>query len=352
MKLRDFIKQWDWEEIIKSDPYNVLVKWNGDYCLLKYNQFASDMSNDIVQQCRGTILYKNEFGEMELVCMPFYKFFNWGETNAHEIDWTSAVVMEKVDGSLINLWYHNGGWNVSTSGNVDAFRTFMDSTGANFGELFVDCIKDINDFICSLDTDYTYMFELTTSKNRVVVHYNEDAVWFLGRRNIHTLEEDVIPPSHGGFKIPKTYKLSSLEDCIAAAAALENNAEGFVVRDKNWNRIKVKNPAWIAASKLHVNGNITAKNVISMYLNGTLDDYIGTFPDEKDKIDFYLNPLFEYVGILNGLWDPSMTAREIAASDSPYKTYLFGRMRGKWFNGEEYIRKVNLNTLLRELKIC
>ncbi len=51
-------------------------------------------------QSRGLILRKDT---NQPVCVPFYKFFNFGEEQAHPIDWSTALVYEKVDGSLIKV---------------------------------------------------------------------------------------------------------------------------------------------------------------------------------------------------------------------------------------------------------
>ena len=64
--------------------------------LFKYSQIASDMSLPIVQESRGVIL--DEADGWRVVSRAYDKFFNYGEPNAAEIDWTTAVVQEKVDG--------------------------------------------------------------------------------------------------------------------------------------------------------------------------------------------------------------------------------------------------------------
>jgi len=69
------------------------------------------------------------------VAYPFNKFFNFGEEYADNIDWESAHVLEKVDGSLIKVYFHNGAWCVGTNNTIDAndaelsappYETFMD----------------------------------------------------------------------------------------------------------------------------------------------------------------------------------------------------------------------------------
>ena len=43
-----------------------------------------------------------------------------GESSADAIDWSTARVMEKLDGSLATLYWYKGEWHVSSSGVPDA----------------------------------------------------------------------------------------------------------------------------------------------------------------------------------------------------------------------------------------
>ena len=59
-------------------PYNIAIKDDGDFILLKYSQIDSDFNEEIVRECRGLIIDKN----LVPVCVPFYKFGNYGESYA------------------------------------------------------------------------------------------------------------------------------------------------------------------------------------------------------------------------------------------------------------------------------
>lgn len=58
LQLLNFIKQnkENWKEVLQQLPYSLIVKEDDDYILLKYNQLESDLSNSIVQECRGVSL--------------------------------------------------------------------------------------------------------------------------------------------------------------------------------------------------------------------------------------------------------------------------------------------------------
>ena len=93
LRVIEYIKNnQNWREILSESPYNITIKDDGDFTLLKYSQIDSDFNNEIVRECRGLIIDKN----FNPVCVPFYKFGNYGESYADNIDWTTAKVEEKI----------------------------------------------------------------------------------------------------------------------------------------------------------------------------------------------------------------------------------------------------------------
>lgn len=71
------------------------------------------------------------------------------------------------------------GWRISTLGRVTPSRLF--------DELFWDLLSPDFDFD-TLDKDRSYLFELCSSRNRIVTVYETDRLYLLGGRNKHTGE--------------------------------------------------------------------------------------------------------------------------------------------------------------------
>ena len=78
---------------LKSRDYDKKV-------LIKYDQIASSMGLSEVQDARGLILEKDTW---KIMCLSFRKFFNNSEGHAARIDWDSAHVLEKCDGTMIQI---------------------------------------------------------------------------------------------------------------------------------------------------------------------------------------------------------------------------------------------------------
>ncbi|MBQ8749095.1 MAG: hypothetical protein IJZ29_01310 [Clostridia bacterium] len=286
LKVLQFINENDnWKEILSASPYCLKIKQDGEYTLLKYDQVFSDLNLEIVRECRGLILDKN----LDVVCLPFFKFGNYGESYASEIDWESARVQEKLDGAIIKLWFHNGKWNVSTNGGIDAYKSGINRTFENlncefenYGELFEVAKKNSGLDFDKLNKDYTYMFELVSPYVKIVVSYDETKLYHIGTRNIKTFEElntDI------GVEKPKEFQLCSLSECIEASNLLPFDQEGYVVVDKYFNRIKIKSPKYVYAHKIKNNGIINNASLVQMIRENETEEFLNYFPTFKPFID-------------------------------------------------------------------
>ena len=326
LKLIDFIKEHsDWEVLLSQAPYCLNISrdkmFGRNLIMFKYSQQDSDFSNDIVKECRGIILDEDTF---EPISVPYFKFFNFSEPNAAEIDWQSATILEKIDGSLVKVVkFSDQEILVSTNGVIDAFKCELNSMIGcpynNFGELFWEAIR--NQMIdCGYPLDEnnpvkwladklllntTYMFELCSPYNRVIVPHKETKLYFHGWRDNISLEEMRFNTCilTKIFDCPKIYNLKSLDECIAATQAMPWDEEGYVVLDKNFNRVKIKSPAYLLAHQLANNGNMSIRRAIDVYMAGECDEILAYFPEYKsafDEIDKRFNDKYMELGFLVG----------------------------------------------------
>ena len=288
-KIGKFISEHDnWEELLASDPFNIKIKRDGDFVILSYNQLKSDFNNPIVQEARGIIFRENEW-EVP-VCHAMDKFGNYGESYVPEMDFDDCFVTEKIDGSLIKVWYDfvDKRWRISTNGTINAFDAkYSDLPDRNFGKLFVDTAKEITGFetldefmqTCTNNKNVTYYFELVSPETRVVIPYDEPDIYYLGCRQNETNEEVPFYECTWkflayGIKVPKIYPLNTIERIMEAAAKLPWDNEGYVVCDKYLNRCKIKSPSYILAHHGRNNNNLSKKSLIDIVIKGMDDDFL------------------------------------------------------------------------------
>lgn len=289
LELRDFILSHEnWEELLTTDPYNLKISRDGDYIMFKYNQISSDFTIPMVREARGIIFRESDWG---CVCEKFTKFGNYGESYCPDIDWATASVQEKVDGSLIGMFYDNG-WHICTNGTIDAFKAELnDVKYPTFGALVEDAMPiSWGEWEETADPKCTYMFELVSPYNRVVIPYEETKLYFLGMRDMEDGREwnpEDSDMSHA-FEMPKRYPLHSLEDVQKAANALPWDQEGYVVCDKNFNRVKIKSPQYVMAHYARNNGVVNTERLVQIVLDGEQEEfltYASDYADELKKVE-------------------------------------------------------------------
>ncbi len=261
----------DWKELLEAK--NIKIKFApNDYRAIFNYSIDCDFSDPIVQEARGIII---NLDTLDVVCWPFRKFGNHNESYVDNIDWASARVQEKVDGSIVKLYWFNDEWIWATNGVIDARNADVQGFNKTFYDIIVSAknYKDIP--FEALTHDYTYIFELVSPYNKIVVEYPEIKLYHTGTRNNITGNEYNL---NIGVQKPKEYSISTFEDAIKAAAALNNcashvDAEGFVVVDKNWHRIKIKSPEYLAAHHDWNNGSylLSKDTAVSLALDNTWD---------------------------------------------------------------------------------
>ena len=362
LELRNFILSHDnWEELLAAEPYYLKISRDDGYIMFKYNQVFSDFSIPIVREARGIIVRESDW---ECVCHPFNKFGNYGESYCPEIDWKTASVQEKIDGSLIKFW-HDNGWHISTNGTIDAFKANLNNVKyKNFGQLVLAAVYKMfpneHEFFNLFDPKCIYMFELVSPYNRVVIPYEKIKLYFLGIRDMRDGEEWNPERSDISmfFSTPKRYPLHSLEDVQKAANALSWDEEGYVVCDANFNRVKIKSSAYILAHYARNNGNVSKKNLVEIILSSEIEEFL-IYADE------YKEELEEIVRHMNCVKDSSLNAlkdikslkltnkKEYAKVVLNYpkyiQPYLFENFN-KFISWEEYSKKLNSNKWFKILE--
>jgi hypothetical protein len=63
------------------------------------------------------------------------------------------------------------------------------------------------------------------------------------------------------------------------------NEEGYVVVDKNFNRVKIKSPAYLMVHRMANNGNMSTRRAIDVYMAGECDEILAYFPEYKSAFD-------------------------------------------------------------------
>lgn len=276
----------DWRQ--KLEDKNIKIKDDENLSIFNYG-INADFTDPVVQEARGIII---NVKTLDVACWPFRKFGNYTESYADDIDWTSARVQEKYDGSLVKLFYNDEiyRWQWSTMSTINA----KDAELGEYSMSFLDLIKSADNYssidVDSLSTDMTWIFELVSPINRLVVKYPKAHLYHIGTRsNLDGREYD----TSIGIDKPIEYSLKSLDDCVAAANKLNKDGscqhEGFVVVDKNWHRVKIKSPEYLMLHRVANNGVLTKLRALQIIREHSvnIEQYCKDLPQLALPLLFY-----------------------------------------------------------------
>lgn len=289
LELQRFMQEHDnWAELLAAEPYNLKISYDNDLVMFKYNQLTADFSIPLVCEARGIILERKL--PYRVVCWPFEKFFNYEEPHAAQIDWSTASVQEKIDGSLMKCYCWNGEWKLATNGTINAYLAPLGdgSKFQTYGELWDSIWPSWRETMNEYGSKQaTYMFEMVSPYNKVVIPYQESEIYFLGWRDNITGYELLSTDSNISHYclMPNVYPLDSLEEVIAAANNLPWDQEGYVVCDGSFNRVKIKSPAYLVAHYAATNGVITKKRLIKIILAHEEDEFLIYCSEYKKAIE-------------------------------------------------------------------
>lgn len=333
--------------------YGIKATPHGEYAnlvLLKYNQINSPMAEPIVQECRGLILDSDK--DWAVVCRPFDKFFNYGEPNAASIDWESARVYEKLDGSLMSLYFYDGKWRVSSSGKPDAGGP-MGNTSQTMGECFWQVWKGLGyELPHEMYVGWTFMFEFMTPWNQVVVRHEKPRIVNIGARSDNLRDiGDCIGGLAFGWEIVRQFDLTTADGILEAAAELKPlECEGYVVRDAFGHRVKVKSPAYVALH--HMKDSFTRRRMVELLQANEGDEFLSYFPEFAEEYrqvkSRYDTAVMATEFVWNTFKDRDLTQKEFALSVQAQRTKaaLFALRAGKFDSPKAFYNSMPADRLL------
>ena len=317
----------NWEELLSAEPYSIKIKRKDGFVIFNYNQLSSDFNKGIVRECRG-IIFKE--GEWETpVCHAFDKFGNYGESYVPDMDWSTIKVSEKIDGSIMKLWFYDDKWHVSTNANIDASDAEVpDIRKDNFCQLFWEGItKNLTEYyignphfvpwLDSLNKGFTYIFEMVSPYTRVVIPYEETNVYFLGARNNKTNYQCGCDGGSAAnlnvqmFPRPRLYPMNSLKDIIDASNELPWDREGYVCYDKHFNRCKIKSPKYVMAHYARNNNVVTRKHLIDIVLHGEETEFLTYASDYSESLNWVKNLMNSYIKAMDGIGELARGLRRL-----------------------------------------
>ena len=283
-----------------------------------------------------------------------------------------------VHNSLIKLWYDNDEWHISTSGTTDAEKAdvqFEMNGITNYKELFLYASKDKIDYN-RLDKRYTYMFELVGLENKVIVPYEVEDIYYLGRRDNYTLYE--IPymkddcvgvekckrPKYRVIDVVGNPKrlMRKLQEEVDSFTKDDEHFEGYVISDESLKtRVKMKSTQYMELFFQKGNGIFTPRKILLMILDSKDDDILSSFPEYKSQFDVVRRALCIWLeNVKNDLrymdthtWEDKKSFAEWAKTTTNASIIFAAYGQDYWAEGwlEDKVRKIRIENLAKYIGV-
>lgn len=302
-----------------ADQLKLKVKEHEKYPLviLNYDQIETPKLHPIAMECRGLILEKDTW---RIVARGFSRFFNFGEALevTSKFDWDDEIeCWTKEDGSYINVfWYGDPtaprpNWRMSTRGSFG-----MDELMGSGGR-WLDIVHHLlpDKFINEAPRNVNFVFELVSPYNKVVRHYGTAELVLLAATIMHKDGTSSELPTAWvddaadfyGFCRPKSYIVKNykdVEELLRKKESEDPTFEGFVLKDVNGLRLKVKTTTYMALHRFRGEGDnmYNPKNLVPLILANEGDELLTYFPEVSETWNEMQCKLGAAYGQLHDVW--------------------------------------------------
>ena len=325
--------------------------WSKSLVSIRYNMIESDLRIPLVQECRGLVLDIED--NFKVVCRGFDKFFNYGEPEAAEIDWSTAKVQEKVDGSCCMLFHYLGLWCVATLGSPDASGRAGTSpltfTELFFEEFFKKFHPDFLNYV--VPKEATHIFELTSPSTTVIVPHSKTNLTYLASR-LQTGEYLDNSTLFGVENSVRQFPLTSFAEIIKSFDNFSGiEQEGYVVVDSLGRRVKVKHPQYTALH--HISNGSSGWRRLQVVLTGEMPEILATSPEFAGALNPVKEAFERFVKDSETLWESVKSIEDrksfaLKVKDHPASAYFFLRKSGK-ANGVKTFYKGATDSTIKNL---
>ena len=222
-----------------------------------------------------------------------------------------------IDGTMINLFYINDMWEVSTKSLIGGNISFYinDSNINNvenntFKSMFLECCKNANFNINTLEKTFSYTFVFQHPKNRIVTPITTTLLFCIKIYSFNNNEISEVPFDKFYEKYtcfnntqvyaPMRYPIKSYDDLINYYGS-ENTPYyyvGIMIYNKNGDRTKIRNPNYEIIRKLRGNHPKLNYQYLCLRKENKIKEFLIYYPEHKAAFNDYKNKLHEFTNNL------------------------------------------------------
>jgi len=286
---------------LKSLKVSILCKTvSGENLYLFNYDDDAPRGQPLVEGCRGVVFSHtnkenndddNEKGDWTCVRSSFDRFYNYGEDHSPTLpSFDEITIQEKKDGTLLMVTIYKGSLFIGTRNMFDVIG-MLGISGKKMDNVVKELLEPYVPILIE-NSDKTFMFELCTPWNPVVVNHDEPHISLLGvRSNIFPYRE--YEPTH--FKTetfqptwPSTFDLQNIAACKDEVERLGGaNFEGFILKfgpTETPSRIKLKSKTFLNLMRTGQARTSPEELLASAIVDNDVEEVLAIHPAWKDRL--------------------------------------------------------------------
>ena len=329
MELQNFINENEnYISIFKDKKLYVRKYSQLGLCIVNgyYNNKYDYENNEWMKYCRGAVI---DIKENKVVCVPPQKSMKNELITNHGVqkvidnyNESENIYQPLIDGTMINMFYHNNEWMISTRSNIGAKNKWDGKT--SFLKMFLDVNGD--EWFNELNKNYCYSFILHHKNNRNISPIENNFIFLV--ENYEIID--------GEIKMKQLDNISNIENIVDLSKEMlcgyqtETffSIKGFTIKNSN-RRLNWINPNFEYVKQLKMNHNDKFLNYISLRQKRLLKEYLKYFPEDNYLFEKYRE---EFNNVKNTLYQryvsryikKEITNKEIEYSLKPLIYELHG----------------------------
>jgi len=319
--------------------------------------------------CKGAVI--DETGK--IICLPPVKSLPYDKSEnsndeENSDDEEGRTYESLVDGTMINLFYHNEEWLISTRSEIGGYNKW--NANKSFRQMFDECSKIDYE---TLDKDMSYSFVMKHIENRNVTPIKENELILVEvyqysgsdqEQTIQRLMKDEYPENN--YIVNDSYSNRDEFMKLYVGPVIPYYVKGFTVKcgpstTKN-KRYKWINPFFDEVKDLKINMNNHLINYIELRRNGNLKKYLRYYPEHSHIFSGYKDTLHDMSNDLFTTYKNVFIHKSTDKNEIPYhlkpmiydihRDYLETKEPTTWHHIKDYIHAIPSKKLVFALNYC
>lgn len=262
-----------------------------------------------------------------------------------------CIAEEIIEGTMINLFFINNKWEISTKttvgGNTIFFKSFdtriyNEKNLKSFREMFFEIIDHVKLDINSLNKDYCYSFVIQHTDNRIVLPIYTMNLYLIKVYKIDNINRHVYEVDYKNeesfinilnkttIKYPIKYDFDTFDELNDKYRSKEKtpfNCLGVMIYSNDGNRTKIRNPLYEELKELRGNNSKLQYHYLFLRKKGNeyIKKYLHYFQEHEELFNIYKKQLFDYTYTLYNNYIRCFIKKEKRLSDYPsnYKNCMY-----------------------------